>query len=628
MYYQIGVCREKISDLYTYQFDLDIVIGQLVIVDFNYKKCIGLVLGKSTNCTFTGVIKPILQVLNFTISNGYIDFIQFVSHYNLIPLGSALKLLIPFKKFKYIQSKPVEDLITQSVTLNDEQQIVVDNISKNLGKFYPVLLHGVTGSGKTEVFLSVINKLKAQILILVPEIALSNALAQKISQRCQSTVFIWHNAISNNKKLTIWQMAIKGDQLIVVGARSALFIPFSNLQLIVIDEEHDITFKQTEHQIYHARNMAVYLAKCLHIPIILSSATPSLETYKNAMEGKYQYIKLNNKFFNFSQLQDIKIQDMSNTSDIFHPESIKEIQKYLNLKQQILIFVNRRGYAPKKLCKTCGWKVLCPRCDTWLCYHAQTNKLVCHYCGYDTFNITKCKKCGNNYLINIGIGIEKVYAECVKLFPNKKIIMCSSDNMNTANKIEKIINEINKDVDIILGTQILAKGHNFNKLNLVVITNIDYMMYSSDFRALEHTFQLLNQLAGRAGRTGTLQSKIIVQTYNKNELIFPSLNEFYNQELQNRKLLHLPPYSVMASINLSGKNLEEVKNTAIEISTMFNKSIQVIGPITPTIYKLKNNYRYRVILIAEKNLQSYIQKVKLPKSKSVKINIDINPYDL
>ena len=346
MYYNIGIIRKNISNKYLYKSDIDLPIGQVVIIDFGNKRTIGIVSEILETSNYNGNIKEITDILPYNISEKYIKFIELFANYNLIPLGTALQLIIPFsidnmnktpRKIKSIIPKENKEVI-----LNKDQQKAVDNIWNNIDKFNTTLLHGITGSGKTEVFLEIVKRLisnGAQILILVPEIALSNALAQSIANRCNIEVFIWHNSINITTKLYIWKKVLNNEPILVVGARSALFIPFTNLKFIVVDEEHETTFKQVNNPIYHARDMAVYLAYCLNIPIILSSATPSIESYRNAIEGKYKYLKLTSRFHKNAKLPSIIINNMNGTSskEIFSKETIDEINKYLNLKQQELI---------------------------------------------------------------------------------------------------------------------------------------------------------------------------------------------------------------------------------------------------------------------------------------------------
>ena len=641
MYYEVGVVRQGIDFLCTYHTYDELQIGQFVSVNFNHKEAVGIIFNKQPDSSYTGDIKTITITLPYSLHSTYLNFTKIVSSYNLTPIGSVLKLLCPFTLNTLSKTSKCSNNVDSvfdnvTVALNNEQQVAVDAIM--LGKFKTYLLHGVTGSGKTEVFLEVVRRIgERQILILVPEIALSNAMAKNIAQRCGREVFIWHNSVTTANKLNIWRRAISGEPIVVVGARSALFIPFADLKLIVVDEEHDPSFKQNEHQIYHARDMAVYLASLQNIPIILSSATPSIESYKNAIEGKYEYLKLISRYYTNAELPNIKINDMRSArrDEVFNSTTIERIRHYLQNKQQVLIFINRRGYATKRLCTKCGWKAICPACDAWLCYHSTGSKLVCHYCGYTCDNIRKCKKCGNEYLVNFGIGIEKVYSECKKLFSNYNIVQCSSDTMNTPTKIDATIqNIIGHKVDIIIGTQILAKGHNFTALNLVVIVSLDYMLYTGNFRSIENTFQLLAQVTGRAGRMGDFDAEVLIQTYNPDEPLLQLISnpdEFYKRELNNRKMTGMPPYRHMVNIEI----LSSDEKKSFDFSNVLAQKLQciknctVLGVLVPGLHKINYKYKYHVVLVSSQNLQKNVQKIvsNIKRPYKVNIKIDIDPYN-
>lgn len=662
--YNIAVLREA-PGVYTYQFDQELEIGQIVSVDFRNKEELGVILD-SNDSEFDGKIKKIRSIFPYKISSKYIKFAKFVSNYNILNLGSVFKLIVPFSAdallFSEKNLKQSNKIPEVSVVLNSDQKNAVNEISKYLLEFKTILLHGVTGSGKTEVFLEIAKRVmkgcqgarcdkinqditssalasNAQILILVPEIALSMGLAKKVSERLGCEVSIWHNSISAVAKRKIWKKAIEGERLIVVGARSALFIPFSNLKLLVIDEEHDRSFKQNEKAIYNARDMAVYLGYCLNIPIILSSATPSIESYNNALLKKYIYIRLKNKYFNMISPPEVEVVDLKkeNLNKCLTQTTIEEIRNCIKEKNQILIFVNRRGYTPKILCKNCGEKITCPRCSTWLCYHALLNEYVCHYCGFRTVPERHCPKCGEETLIGIGTGIEKVYEECLKEFLDARVMMLSSDTINTNRKISQAIEKIqNKEVDIIIGTQIIAKGHNFAGLKLVVIPVFDSMLYGEDFRLTERAFQMIYQVSGRAGRSFDASAKIIIQTYNPEEYLIKifeqdKIEEFYKSEIRNRRLLQMPPFCKMVSINLSSLFEIELKNFANKLvfSTPKKNDIKILGPIQPELYKIKSRYRLRIIIVSSHSLQEYvnnlISKIKIPNS--IKLSLDIDPYD-
>ena len=644
--YNIAVTK-NLNSLYTYSYDRQIYIGQIVTIDFRNKGVIGIVVD-NIGSEFDGNIKTISSVLPYKIHEGYIKFANFVSEYNLIRLGAVYSMIVPFSTDAILTpEKPIKSQNYQKsndVVLNDEQKSAVSEIMKYSNKYKAILLHGITGSGKTEVFLdvakSIINSTNFnQILILVPEISLSTELAKKVASRLNCDVFIWHNSIAKTKKLNIWKKAINGEKLVIVGARSAMFIPFAKLGLIIIDEEHDTSFKQNEQAIYNARDMSVYLGYILNIPVILSSATPSIESYNNAMTGKYKYIKLTSRYFKNATLPNVVINDLRSEKSIgsLSEYSRKEIKECLNKGQQVLIFVNRRGHTPKVLCRNCGERLTCPGCSAWLCYHRKTNEFVCHYCNFKTNVKNTCNNCKQISLIGIGTGIEKVQEECIELFPNAKISLLSSDTINTPNKIAKAIEKIkNNEVDIILGTQIVAKGHNFNNLSLVVVTCIDAMLYNDDFRAIEKTFQLLHQVAGRAGRSGTTQGNVIIQTYSPDDFVMQiiennDIGKFYETEIHNRKTTKMPPFGKLGAITLSALSEQEVNEFASQLVSMMprKQGLKIIGPVQPAIFKICSRYRLKIFLLSQSPLQEYLANIDYLQKhpKNIRVSIDIDPYD-
>ena len=645
--YSVVVTRD-LNNSYTYCYDQELDIGQIVSVDFRNSCATGVVVD-NVGSDFDGKLKKIALVLPYQIPEPYIKFAKFVSEYNLIRIGTVCSMIVPFSTDAILV--PEKTLRIPKITpeapviLNDEQRSAVSEILKYQNTFKTILLHGITGSGKTEVFLEVAKDVMSadgsnQILILVPEIALSNELAKKVASRLDCEVYIWHNTVSKSKKLNIWKKAIDGQRMVIVGARSAMFIPFSKLGLIIIDEEHDTSFKQSETAIYNARDMAIYLGYTLNIPVILSSATPSIESYCNAINGKYEYIKLSSRYHKNATLPAISIDDLrqEKQTGTLSDYSRREIQTCLEQGNQALIFVNRRGHTPKVLCRSCGERVTCPGCSAWLCYHLNTKELVCHYCDFRTNAKNLCQHCGEASLVGIGAGIEKVQEECLELFPNARLLVLSSDTINTPNKIAKAIELIkNNEVDIILGTQIVAKGHNFNHLSLVVVTCIDAMLYGDDFRAIEKTFQLLYQVSGRAGRTGDSQGKVIIQTYNPDDYIMQILenndtDRFYETEIQNRRMTKMPPFGKMVAITLSALSEQEVESFAKRLIANMPKSpnVKILGPIQPAIYKIRSRYRLKILVLSQSPLQQYISSIKLLQSppKNIKLTVDIDPYEI
>lgn len=661
--YYYNICIPKDLDvLFTYSLGIDggdIEIGQLVIVNFRNRDMVGVVFERLDDPpSDISKIKMISSILPYAISRRYVDFIKFVANYNINTVGSILSLVIPFsidnilspeKKIKSIVSDENED-----IELSDEQKECVKKISKNIDKFSPILLKGITGSGKTEVYIDFIKKcLKfyendGQFLILVPEVSLSHELAKKVASRLHNfkdlQIFIWHHSITSSKKRDIWKKVLNGERIIVIGARSALFLPFQRMRCIIVDEEHDISFKQSESSIiYNARDMAVYLARLLDIPIILSSATPSIESYVNCQNEKYEYIELNHKFFsNNNDNSNIEIiiddQRKKNNNQLLSDISMNIIEDSLKNNRQSMIFVNRRGHTPKILCSSCGSKIMCPACETWLCYHKDENKLVCHHCGFKRDVIERCPECGSESIIGIGMGIEKAYEEISKIFHNSNILALSSDNMNSPKRISDNIKLIkDKSVDIIIGTQILAKGHNFPYLDSVIITSADSMMYGDDFRLSERMFQTLYQLSGRVGRSFDIKNpRVVIQTFSPDDRLLNTLKnfdieQFYSQEINDRKCMGIPPFGKFVAFIIMSSSRDHAFSYAMQIVQFARKykDIKVLGPIVPNLFKLRLKYRIRLLFSSQKNIQNYIREImffnKCPRD--IKIIIDVDPYD-
>jgi primosomal protein N' (replication factor Y) len=676
--YEIAVFL-NIDNVYTYSHSEFFEMGQIVIVPVRNTEVMGVIVRVIDNPlkqnlrnfsvslqkiedNVTRPLKPISSILPYSIPEPYVVFAQFVANYNLNALGMVLKLIVPFsidallsqeKKIDYSEKglhpegvERAQAVDMNEVKLSPSQKNAVEKIiALSTGGFKTFLLHGITGSGMTDGFLVgardriFVSKAARQILILVPEVALVGELAKKVAARLGIEVFIWHNFISKSKKLQIWRMAINGKSMAIVGARSALFIPFRNLGIIIVDEEHDSSFKQDETTMYNGRDMAIYLGLCLGIPVILSSATPSVESYNNAKTGKYEYIKLSSRYFENAKLPEVTIHDLrkEKLNGCLSNYAIEKIFECLRAKKQILVFVNRRGHTPKILCKSCGWKVICPGCSTWLCYHQSPPAFVCHYCGYRTYVRNGCDECGAQNLIGIGIGIEKAHEECKKLFPEARVLVLSSDTINTPNKISKAIEEIKKgNVDIILGTQIVAKGHNFDALTLVVVTCIDAMLYGEDFRSIERAYQLLYQVSGRAGRTGAFRSEVIIQTFCPNDELMKivknnDMERMYTLEIRNRQLLKMPPFWNMASITMSALSEKEVSDFAkkLVLKAPECREVRVIGPFQPVNFKLRSRYRLRLIVISSCRLRDYIREWILSDRfpKCIRLTIDIDPYN-
>lgn len=567
---------------------------------------------------------------------------------------SVIKSLIDTEVLKpvYVENKaeflePVGDYV--KVNLNAEQRCAADLLCRKIGNVFSVtLLDGVTGSGKTEVYFEAVAKtLEAglQVLILVPEISLTSQWLERFQKRFGVRPANWHSGLSLKERTDTWKAVAEGRVKVIVGARSALFLPHRNLGLIVIDESHDHSFKQEDFVNYQGRDMAIVRAKIEHFPVILSTATPDLETLVNVDEGKYDSVKLMSRYAAAS-LPEIKIIDLKKDKpkkDVWGvswlaPSLVQAVADNLKRGDQSVLFLNRRGYAPLLLCRDCGHRIQCPSCSSWLTEHKNAGRLLCHHCGYVDDIPTVCPHCGSmEGLTACGPGVERVAEEVCMRFPSAKVEILSSDNTGSFAAVSKIISKMErKEIDILVGTQIIAKGHHFPNLTLVGIVDADLGLIGSDLRAAEQTYQLLSQVSGRAGR-GDKKGVVYVQTvYPENNVLKSLLNNdresFVEFEKTTRKLLQYPPYGKLASLIVSGRNRQQTAQTAaqLERTAPHTDHISVLGPAPAPLFLLRDQYRYRLLLKTSKaiNIQKVLQEwllmVKVPSS--VRVEIDIDPY--
>ena len=648
MLYDVVVTR-PFDKVFTYSsINEQLEIGQVVLVPFGKKIEAGIIWKK--NVTNPGYeIKEVTKICNdLILQNSSIDFINWIASYTLAPLGAVLKLflinndIVEFDKEKldsFNNTKP------SLVSLSEEQENSFKEITQSFNKSNkPVLLEGVTGSGKTEVYFEIIDKFlnkKKQILIMVPEISLTPQLETRVKKRFGMEVCLWHSKITKKNRQKIWHQCFAGDQVIVIGARSSLFLPFTNLGLIVVDEEHDSSYKQEDNIRYQARDLAVVRAKIEKNFILLASATPSLETINNVKIKKYDQVYLS-KQFSGTPLPEISIIDLNKNKldkDKWISQSIIDsISQCLENKEQTLIFLNRRGYSPLTLCNSCGFRYECDQCSSWMVMHQHKKVFLCHQCGTIKKLNLDCPQCNAKDSIKfVGPGVERVAEELKEFFPGKNISIMSSDNVNTPNKIKKFITDINnKNIDIIVATQIMAKGYDFPNLSLVGIVDADAGLFGGDPRAIEKTFNLLQQVGGRAGR-GKKIGKVFLQTYFPDQEIIKSIQlrereAFIERALEERKNFNIPPFGFMTSIILSSHTKALVLKHASRLAQKDQNSenIKILGPVEAPISLLRGQYRYRILLKSNsrKNLNKFtkkiVEKTKLPSS--VKLIIDVDPY--
>ncbi|MAM35516.1 MAG: primosomal protein N' [Micavibrio sp.] len=533
-----------------------------------------------------------------------------------------------------------------NISLSPEQQKAANSLTGAVSaqKADILMLDGVTGSGKTEVYFEAVAKTLAmgkQVLILMPEIALSNAFIDRFEKRFGCKPALWHSSLTPANRRITWRGIAESQCRVVVGARSALFLPFSDLGLIIVDESHDGSYKQEEGVIYHARDMAVVRGHLSNAPVVLASATPALETMHNVWEGRYQHIRLPERHGGAS-MPDIHIIDLREDKparqSFLSPTLLEAIKETTEQGAQSLLFLNRRGYAPLTLCRTCGYRFECPRCTAWLVEHRHPNGLNCHHCGYGIPIPEKCPECGEeDSLAPCGPGIERIEEEAKSHFPDARIAVLSSDISEDQSELRKMLDQIRRHkYDIVIGTQIIAKGHHFPKLATVGIVDADIGLHGGDLRAAERSFQLLHQVAGRAGRELGVQGRVFLQSFNPSSRVIEALasgdrDQFLDVEAEERKAANMPPYARLGAIIIFCVDEDVTIATARNLAKCApnGPGLVTYGPAQAPLYRIRGRYRYRFLVHAEKHLN--IQKaisdwralVKIPST--VKVQIDIDP---
>ena len=635
---------------FTYKSDSKLQIGDYVKVPFGKSSIIGVVWNefeKENNKKFK--IKKIIEKLNVRrLKHETIRFLNWFSEYNLVPKGMCLKLhLLRGECISLLDKKEYQEYDKtyklNKFSLSNEQSKILKEVLKKTNEFRVHLLQGTTGSGKTIVYFKAIEeKLKKnnQALILLPEIGLTSEFEKKFKEFFGFKAAIWHSGISHKRKKIIWSGLSNGKIKVVIGARSSLFLPFKKLGILIVDEEHDQSYKQDEGVIYNARDMAIARANFENIPINLITAVPSIETYANIKNNKYSFSRIINRYKD-ADLPVHKIIDLKKFQigkrSLISSQTVLKVKEHLKKGDQILFFINRRGFAPYVLCKNCLKVFSCPNCSINLVYHKNKRVLLCHYCGFKSFLNRKCEKKHFCDFIFSGPGVERVSEEVKLLFPNENISIFSSDTMNkTSSKIilEKIIK---KEIKILVGTQLISKGFHFPDLNCIVVLDFDLTSNGHDLRGAEKNLQLYHQLSGRAGRAGK-PATVYFQTFNiQSDVINQITNEdpfiFLNRELELRKKNNLPPFERFISLILTSSNEKKLEEESFKLKkyllTLINEKI--LGPVEAPIYKIKRKFRQRILIRSKKNtkiqkkLKDLLEKYKL--SKEIKLTVDVDPIN-
>ncbi len=533
--------------------------------------------------------------------------------------------------------------------LNEEQAIAIATVNNRMG-FGCYLLDGVTGSGKTEVYLNLIKPVLEkgqQALVLVPEIGLTPQTINRFKRRFNVPVELIHSGLNDTERLNAWLAARDKHAGIIIGTRSALFTPFAQLGIIIVDEEHDASYKQQDSLRYHARDVAVMRGHKENIPVVLGSATPALETLHNAQQGKYHYLPLTQRAGNAQTAQHhvLDIKGLYLEGGLSAP-LIAQMRRHLNAGNQVMLFLNRRGFSPALMCHECGWIAECKRCDAFYTYHQTSKEVRCHHCGSQQPVLHQCQGCGSTQLQSVGVGTEQLEHQLEQLFPEFKTIRIDRDSTRRKGSLEAALESIRKqEYQILIGTQMLAKGHHFPDVTLVALIDVDGSLYSSDFRASERLAQLFIQVAGRAGRASK-PGEVVLQTHHPEHALLQSLlhknyQHFAATALQERKMAQLPPFTFLTLFRAEANNSEDAENFlrqvrhTLESHPLYDQQCLVLGPMPAPLAKRAGKYRWQLLLqiTTRSQMQKILSSAKsaiqlLPLSKKVRWNLDIEPQDL
>lgn len=533
--------------------------------------------------------------------------------------------------------------------LNYEQKKVYNEIIEGEDKVF--LVHGVTGSGKTELYLAIFEhfiKNGGDCIILVPEISLTPQMIERVKGRFNNDVVVYHSKLTVNERYTEWEKVISGKVKVAIGTRSALFLPFKNLSCIVIDEEHESTYKSESDPKYIVKDVAIEYSKLKdNLKVILGSATPSIESYYKAEINEYKLLEIKNRvnFRKFPKIEIINMKDELNQGNksIFSKTLYSKINERIFKEEQTILFLNKRGFSSFVSCRSCGYVYKCKFCDITLTYHGASKYLMCHYCGYGEKNKNQCVKCGSNYVKYFGIGTEKVELLSKKFFPNARILRMDFDTTRKKNSYSEIYDKIkNKEVDIIIGTQMIAKGFDFENVTLVGVLAADLSMNIPDYKAYERTFQLLNQVSGRAGR-GEKLGEVCIQTYDPDSYVIRhsrnnDYKSFYDEEIKIRKTLNYPPFTDILNVLFQSKDVKFYDEVIIylyqKLKNEFSSIYQILGPSSCMISKINDYYRWQIIIKGKYDFEVY-NKIKemiyenLQNFKfEYKVSFDVNPYSI
>lgn len=626
------------------ELEKSVQVGHRVLVPLGRRKSVGIVISEE-KVKPTHALKAIESLLDekpiFSVQQ--LHFLQWAAEYYLCPLGEILRTALPAplgkipKEAKGTSRKKKTPEAFQKknipLCLSEKQLEIARNIEKDIS-FHVHLLHGITGSGKTEIYFHLMEKTLSEgksVLSLVPEISLTPQLYQRYCDRFGDDVELYHSGLNDTERMSAWNACREGRSKIMLGTRSALFASFEKLGLIIVDEEQDHSYKQEERVRYHARDLAILRAKIEDIPILLGSATPSVESYHKAKTGKFIYHELNERF-GTAQLPKIEILDLRWDEEkkqsaplekkeyvaakdfvplkfsLLSPRMLEEMRANLLQGEQSLLLLNRRGFAHYILCEDCGHTPLCPNCEITLTYHKKKARLICHYCDHDVATPKTCPVCMGLKFKEKGSGTEKIEDEIQTHFPEARIARMDRDTTQRKGSHHALLDKLAKnEIDILVGTQMIAKGHDYPNVTLVGILSADSCLHLPDFRSAEETFQLITQMAGRAGRAQK-PGRVLLQTFSPEHYSIElasryRIQEFYEKELEQRSELNYPPFSRITVLRIQGTQIHKVTKAAETLADKLNELLkkeliqgQILGPSPCLLEKLRNNYRWQILL--------------------------------
>lgn len=649
--------QEELQHRFTPKTKYFILLTETYSEETNLNGLIAQLEGKAAKQKQLDALLQLLSLGKYT--NGHLEPVE---KKQLIEAGVSASALNTLEKNGIVQIERVEvgrlnskvDGLSEFKPLAEQQQLALNELHSSMATNTVTLLHGVTGSGKTEIYVQLIQEqldMGKQVLFLLPEIALTTQLIQRLSAYFGEQIGVYHSKFNQNERVEIWNTVLKNDPAkfrIILGARSSIFLPYRDLGLIIVDEEHESSFKQYDPSPrYNARDAAIVLAHLHSAKVILGSATPCMESYYNATTGKYGLVELNVRFGGLAMPEilcaDVKKERRQKSMQShFTSFLVDEMREALNNKEQIILFQNRRGYTPLWSCEVCNWSPKCKNCDVSLTYHKQSNSLKCHYCGHVAAPMGSCGKCGSNRLKMLGFGTEKIEDELAILFPDKTIQRLDLDSTRSKYAYENILNDFGDGkIDMLIGTQMVTKGLDFDNVSLVGILDADQLLNRVDFRAFERSFQLMSQVAGRSGRKYK-RGKVILQTGDPEHWVIRKVIEhdykgFYASELIERKNFFYPPFYKVINITLKHKDRNTLdlaaENFASSLREIFKE--RVMGPDYPVVNRIQNLFLKNIMLKIEKDapdkkIKERVQHIidafySVPLYKSIRIVVDVDP---